>query len=93
MPKDEPTLYADLLEAIGGVIRAADPERRKVLADTFDRFVDDNPEDFSWMIGPQAPSSLKEIIMEIDIATQDDDPGNPPRGRILRLVDHKPEGT
>jgi hypothetical protein len=82
----------DLLEAIAGVISAADPQQRKLLAETFDRFVDDNPEDFAWMIGPQAPSCLKEIITEIDIATQYDDAGNPPRGRLLRLVDRKPGG-
>lgn len=80
----------ELLDAVEGVIKAADPAKREALAETIDRFAEDFSDDFFWAVGPQSPTFLNHLLMTIDMACRSE--GSKPRAPI-RLVDRKPEGS
>jgi hypothetical protein len=88
---DTLTSMGDFLDAVEAALRAADPAKRKALAETIDAYQDDFPEEFNWAIGVQAPALLYNLMMVIDIACSEDD--KRPKGRVVRLVDRKPEGS
>jgi hypothetical protein len=88
---EEFTSMFDLLDAIEAVIKAADPEKRKVLASTIDDYADSMPDDFFWSIGAQAPTLLSHLMMVIDSACRPDAQSKP--RAAIRLVDRKPEGN
>ena len=77
----------ELLDSIEAVIEAADPAKRKALAQTIDAFAEDFPEDFFWAVGPQAPTLLHHLLSMIDAACRPEAQSKP-RGAI-RLVDRK----
>jgi len=81
----------ELLDSIEAVIEAADPAKRKALAQTIDAFAEDFPEDFFWAVGPQAPTLLHHLLSMIDAACRPEAQSKP-RGAI-RLVGRKPEGN
>ena len=72
---DDITGMYELLDAIEGVIKAADPAKREAHARTIDAWANDFPEDFLWAVGPQAPTLLNHILSTIES-------GVPPRGAI-----------
>jgi hypothetical protein len=63
-----------VLEAVEGIIKAADPAKRQHLAATIDRYSEDCPDDFYWSISGQAPSMLVSIVLAIDVACRDEKP-------------------
>ena len=83
---DDITGMYELLDAIEGVIKAADPAKREAHARTIDAWANDFPEDFLWAVGPQAPTLLNHILSTMRAEAQ-----SKPRG-VIRLVDRKPEG-
>jgi hypothetical protein len=87
---DDITGMYELLDAIEGVIKAADPAKREAHARTIDAWANDFPEDFLWAVGPQAPTLLNHILSTIDLACRPEAQSKP-RG-VIRLVDRKPEG-
>lgn len=88
---DNPTGMYELFYAIEGVIKTADPAKREVLAQTIDAYAEDFPEEFFWVIGPQAPTFLHNLFMTIDAACRPEEQSKP--RAALRLVDRKPEGN
>jgi hypothetical protein len=81
----------DLLDAIEGVIKSADPTRRASLAQIIDAYSESFPEDFFWAVGPQSPALLNHILTTIDAACRVDTQSKP---RVaLRLVGSKLEGS
>jgi hypothetical protein len=81
----------ELLDSIDAVIEAADPAKRKALAQTIDAFAEDFPEDFFWAVGPQVPTLLHHLLSMIDAACRPEAQSKP---RVaIRLVDRKPEGN
>jgi hypothetical protein len=81
----------ELLDAIEGVIQAADPTKREILAKTIDAYAEDFPDDFYWAIGPQAPMLLNHLINTIDSACRPEAQSKP--RPAIRLVDRKPDGS
>ena len=88
MSDQEITGMYELLDALTETLRAADSNKRELLAKTMDAYHDDFPDEFHWAIGAQAPALLYNLMMSIDLACQP----NKQRGTI-RLVDRKPEGS
>jgi len=76
----------ELLDSIEAVIEAADPAKRKALAQTIDAFAEDFPEDFFWAVGPQAPTLLHHLLIN-------DRRGVPPRGAIEAARCHPAGGS
>ena len=82
----------DLLEAVEAVIQAADPVKRKALAETIDAYADGPfAEEFFWATGAQAPVLLHHLMIGIDAACRPEAQSKP--RPALRLVDRKPEGN
>jgi hypothetical protein len=91
MAQSDYTSMYDLLKAIEEVISSADPETRNTLAATFDKYMEDNPQEFFWVIGPQAPALLHHIMLVIDLACRPDAERRQ-RSHIVRLIHRKPQG-
>ena len=91
MAVEEITGMYDLLDALEEALKAADPAKRKTLAETIDAYAEDFPEDFHWAIGAPSPTFLYHLLMSIDTASRPDGQSKP-RG-IIRLVGRKPEGN
>jgi hypothetical protein len=93
MAEDETDITSmyELLDAIEAVIKAADPAKRKALAQTVDAYAADFPDDFWWAVGPQAPTLLHHLLQMIDAACRPDAQSKP--RAAIRLVDRKPEGS
>jgi hypothetical protein len=91
MAVEEITGMYDLHDALEEALKAADPAKRKTLAETIDAYAEDFPEDFHWAIGAQSPTFLYHLLMSIDTACRPDAQSKP-RG-VIRLVDRKPEGN
>jgi hypothetical protein len=72
------------------VIASADPAKREALAVTLDAYPEDFPDDFYWAIGAQSPTLLYHLLSAIDMACG---PEAKTRGRVITLVDRKPEGN
>jgi hypothetical protein len=90
MAVEEITGMYDLLDALEEALKAADPAKRKTLAETIDAYA----EDFGRLsLGHrgQSPTFLYHLLMSIDTACRPDGQSKP-RG-IIRLVDRKPEGN
>jgi hypothetical protein len=79
-----------LLETIEDAIRSADSEKRNALAATFDRYMEDNPQEFFWVTGPRAPALLHHIVLAIDLACRPD--AGRGRAHTIHLIRRKPEG-
>jgi hypothetical protein len=91
MPSEDEIIgMYEVLDALEAVIKAADPSKRKQLAETIDGFHDTFPEEFHWAVGPQSPSLLYHLMMAIDSACREE--GSKPRP-VLRLIDREPEGN
>ena len=89
---DEPIIgIYELLDAIEGVIKASDPAKRQILAQTIDAYAEQFPDEFYWAIGAQAPMMLHELLTMIDAACRPDSQSKP--RPVIRLVDRKPEGS
>jgi hypothetical protein len=84
-PPNCTSLY-DLLKVIEDVIRSADREKRDTLAATFDNYAEENPNEFFWATGAQAPALLHHIMLTIDSACRPDDEQGQHRGHIIRLI-------
>jgi hypothetical protein len=81
----------EVLDALEAVIKAADPEKRSVLAATIDGYTEHFPDDFFWAIGAQSPTLLSHLMMVVDSACR---PEAQSKARpTIRLVDRKPEGS
>src|SRR3954470_1765271 len=91
MGAHELTGMYDLLDALEAVVKAADPAKREVLAQTLDAYADDFPDEFFWAIGPQAPALLNHMVSAIDAACRPEKQSKP--RAPIRLVDRKPEGN
>jgi hypothetical protein len=91
MDTSEITGIYELLDAIEAVIKAADPDKRKDLAQTIDAYADDFPHEFYWAVGSQAPTLLNYMLSTIDAACRPEQQSKP--RPAIRLVDRKPEGT
>jgi hypothetical protein len=81
----------ELLEAIEAVIKAADPAKRKALAQTIDDYSSGMlGDEFLWAVGPQSPSLLFHLMNSIDAACRPDEQSKvrPP----IRLVTRAPDG-
>jgi hypothetical protein len=55
MTEDDFTGMFELFDALEAVIKAADPAKREVLAQTIDAYHDCCPDEFHWAIGAQSP--------------------------------------
>jgi hypothetical protein len=91
MSEDNPAGMYEFLDALEEVIKAADPSRRKHLAQTIDDYSQDFPEEFFWATGAQSPMLLHTLMMAIDVSCRPEAQSKP-RG-VIRLVDRKPEGN
>ena len=91
MDQADYTSMYDLLKAIEDVISSADPEKRNTLAATLDEYMEDNPQEFFWVTGPQAPALLHHIMLAIDLACRPDAERRH-GGHIIRLIHRKPQG-
>ena len=88
---DEVVTMYELLEALEQVIKAADPVKRKALADTVDAYSEAYSDDFFWATGAQSPTLLSNLMMSIDIASR---PEAESKSRAAnRLMERKPEGS
>ena len=85
------TSMYDLASALGAAIKAADPEKRKALAETIDAYAEDFPHELYWAIGAQAPTLLSSLVGAIDSACRPESQSKP--RAAIRLVDRKPEGN
>ena len=80
----------ELLDAMDEVLRAADPEKRKRLAETIDAYSEDFADEFFWATSAQAPALLFHMLNTVDAACR---PEAQSKSRpVIRLVDRKPEG-
>jgi hypothetical protein len=90
---DQITGRYELLDAIEKIIRAADPALRKELAEIFEAYSYDFPEEFEWAVGAQSPMLLWMLMNAIWDASGD--PSSEPQPRrpasILQLVRPKPK--
>jgi hypothetical protein len=91
MGQTDYTSMYDLLKAIEDVIGSADSEQRDTLAATLDKYMEDNPQEFFWITGPQAPALLHHIMLAIDLACRPDAERRH-RSHTIRLIYRKPEG-
>jgi hypothetical protein len=66
---NRPTDMYDLLAALDGVVRTADPSKRACLAETIDAYCNDFSNDFFWATGPRAPTFLSRLLLTIDSAS------------------------
>src|SRR3954451_13770167 len=89
--EDEVVGVYELLDAIEGVIQAADPTKREILAKTIDAYAEDFPDDFYWAVGPQAPALLNSLLQMIDAACRTGSQSKP--RAAIRLVHRTPEGA
>jgi hypothetical protein len=80
----------EVLDALEAAIASAEPAKREALAKAIDGYHDDFPEDFHWALSAQSPVLLYHLFMSIDTACR---PDAKTKGRVLRLVDRKPEGN
>ena len=81
----------ELLDALDEVLRAADPEKRKRLAETIDAYSEDFADEFFWATSAQAPALLYHMLNTVDAACR---PEAQSKSRpVIRLVDRKPEGS
>jgi hypothetical protein len=55
----------DLLEDLQRVLQSADPVKLRDLAETFQAYHDDCPDEFRWAFGAQAPSLLYHLMNTI----------------------------
>jgi hypothetical protein len=67
MAVEEITGMYDSLDALEEALKAADPAKRKTLAETIDALLRIS-EDFRWAIGGQSPTFLYHLLMSIDTA-------------------------
>ena len=81
--KTDPIGAYDLCKALGEAIEAADPAKRKQLADTIDGYAESFPDEFFWAIGPQAPSLLYHLMLAMDDASHDEESKPGPRLRQI----------
>ena len=65
MDQADYTNMYDLLKAIEDVISSANPEKRNTLAATLDKYMEDNPQEFFWVTGPQAPALLHTGVTSV----------------------------
>jgi hypothetical protein len=91
MSEEKITGMYELVDAIEAAINASDPAKREALALTIDAYAEDFPEEFFWIIGPQAPSLLHLLFTTIDSACRPPSQSKP--RPVIRLVDRKPEGS
>ena len=82
----------ELIDALEAVIRAADPAKREILADTIDAYAEGPfAEEYFWAVGAQSPSMLNHLVNAIDSACRPESQSKP--RAAIRLVDRKPEGS
>jgi hypothetical protein len=81
----------ELLDAMDEVLKAANPEKRKRLAETIDAYSEDFADEFFWATSAQAPALLYHMLNTVDAACR---PEAQSKSRpVIRLVDRKPEGS
>ncbi|MGQ0686565.1 hypothetical protein [Bradyrhizobium sp.] len=91
MSDDEIVGMFEVVEAVEAVIKAADPEKRKALADAIDAYGECFPEEMDWAFSAQSPAFLHQLILAINYACR---PEAQSKTRpAIRLVDRKPEGS
>jgi hypothetical protein len=81
----------ELLDAMDEVLKAADPEKRKRLAETIDAYSEDFADEFFWATSAQAPALLFHMLNTVDAACRPD--AQSKSRPVIRLVDRKPEGS
>ena len=86
----EPTDMFDVLDALEAAIRSSDPAKRAALAETIDAYAKDEPDEYFWATGAQAPTLLNRLMTVIELASSSGD-GKPPVD--LRLRRRKSEGS
>jgi len=91
MSDEHPIGMYEFLEALENVISAADPDRRRALAETIDSYSQDSPDEFSWAVGVQSPTLLNHVMNTIDVACRPESQSKPKP--VIRLVDRKREGN
>jgi hypothetical protein len=91
MSEDNPVGMYEVLDALDAVLRAAEPAKREILAQTIDAYSDDFPDDFYWAVGARSPVLLYHLMMTIDSGCRPESQAKT-RG-VIRLVDRKPEGN
>src|SRR4051812_46622926 len=64
---------------------AADPDRRRALAETIDSYSQDSSDEFSWAVGVQSPTLLNHVMNTIDVACRPESQSKPKP--VIRLVD------
>jgi hypothetical protein len=69
MSKKQITGMYELLDAIKAVIEASDPTLQKTLAETFDAYADDFPDEYLWATGAQAPVLLHHLMISCQPTT------------------------
>ena len=89
MTDDDDTFVGmyDFIEALEAVIKAADPDKRAVLAGAIDGYGDNCPDEFFWAFGGQAPTLLSNVMMAIDWSCRPESQSRP--RPAVRLVDRK----
>jgi hypothetical protein len=93
-PMDESEMVGmyELIDSLEAVIRAADPAKREILADTIDAYAEGPfAEEYFWAVGAQSPSMLNHLVNAIDSACRPESQSKP--RAAIRLVDRKPEGS
>lgn len=90
MDEERITGMYDVLDALEAVIKAAPKAERDALATVMDAYAEHFPDDYDWAVSAQSPTLLYHLINTIDAAATDD---GQKRGRVIHLVDRKPEGS
>jgi len=81
----------ELLDAMDEVLKAADPEKRKRLAETIDAYSEDFADEFFWATSAQAPALLYHMLNTVDAACRPE--AQSKSHPVIRLVDRKPEAS
>lgn len=82
----------EVLDALEAVIQAANPDKRRTLAETIDSYAE-GPfcEELLWACSGQSPALLYNLMNAIDSACRPEAQSKP--RPALRLVDRKSEGS
>jgi hypothetical protein len=82
----------EFFDALRDVIIASDPAKRETLRRTVTAWIEGvDAETYFWATGPQAPTMLHNLMMEIEMPCEPDAASKP--RPVIRLVDRKPQGS
>ena len=90
MAEERITGMYEVLDALEAVIKAAPRAERDALATAMNAYGEHFPDDYDWAVSAQSPALLYHLVNTIDAASTDD---GQKRGRVIHLVDRKPEGS